>query len=187
MKPRFSLLGDWNCTWEISYNVPAEDFLQQKVGGSDFKLEIPVSHLLKNIPSDVYEVKVAVPEGASIQRFSTGTANPSKTGETLSYSYLDFIGRPTLIFTFHNYLPKADKTDPRLVIEYSLQGGLLIIEPLYLVIGLMFCFLFYIFFSKLDLSFGSQDLQERLQLEAKTTKPAKQVTEQATTKTVKKK
>lgn len=159
------MLGDWNCTWDISYNVPTEDILKEKKQDSMFRFEHKVAHLLPAIPSDKYELKVALPEGATIvtHKFE-GKNKPLKISTETSFSYLDFLGRPTLVFTFSHYLPKIDP-EAKIVIEYSLQSSLIFIEPLYLMCGLMLCFLIYLVFSKLDLSFGSEELQEMLELE----------------------
>ena len=130
-----------------------------------FKFEYKVAHLLQTIPSDKYELKVALPEGATIVNHKfDGKNKPHKVSTETSFSYLDFLGRPTLVFTFNHYLPKIDP-EAKIVIEYSLQSSLIFIEPLYLICGLMLCFIVYLVFSKLDLSFGSEELEELLELE----------------------
>ncbi len=170
LKPRWSLLGDWNCTWDLSYNVPTDDILRQSVSGSTFRFEYSVAHLLENIPSDTYEFKIAFPEGASILSHSyIGVKQPDSVNTTKSWSYMDFLGRPTLVFTFSDYLPKVDR-EAKVVVEYSLQSSLIFIEPIYLMCGLMLCFLAYILYSKFDLSFGSDELEAAHQLELQTRK-----------------
>lgn len=165
MKPRWSLLGDWNCTWDLSYNVPTEDILRERKSDSMFRFEIKVAHLLHTIPSDKYELKVAFPEGANIVSHNfEGVAKPSKIAMDTSFSYLDFLGRPTLVLTFNDYLPRMDQ-NAKIVVEYTLQDHKIFIEPLYLICGLMLCFTIYLAFSKLDLSFGSEELEELLELE----------------------
>lgn len=98
-----------------------------------------------------------------------GIKQPDNINTTKSWSYMDFLGRPTLVFTFSDYLPKVDK-EAKVIIEYSLQSSLIFIEPIYLMCGLMLCFLFYIIYSKLDLSFGSDELKEAYELECQTRK-----------------
>ena len=165
LKPRWALLGDWNCTWDLSYNVPTDEILRQSTSGSNFRFEYNVAHLLEGIPSDVYEFKVAFPEGASfLSHQFIGVKQPDSIDITKSWSYMDWLGRPTLVFTFSDYLPKADN-NAKVIIEYSLQSTLIFIEPIYLMCGLMLCFLAYIFYSKFDLSFGSDELQEIHELE----------------------
>jgi oligosaccharyltransferase complex subunit alpha (ribophorin I) len=184
LKPRFALLGDWNCTWFLAHNVPTEDILRQHVNGATFRFEFPLAHLLTEIPSDNYEVKVALPEGAQIISFDSGRAQARAVTTTKSFSYLDFIGRPTLVFSYDNYLPRVDlKT--KIQIEYTFQPMLVIIEPLYLVVGLFLCFLAYIVFSRTDLSFGSEEYAEQLEL-AQAKKPAV-ATQNAPVKDAKKK
>jgi Ribophorin I len=173
LKPRFSLLGDWNCTWELAHNIPTDDVLSKKIGSNTYKFEYGVAHLLHRVSSDVYELRVALPEGAKILSHNIiKGAQPTKVGHELSYSYLDFLGRPTLVFTFDNYLPRIN-LEAKLVIEYTLADHLMFIEPAYLVCGLMLLFGIYLCFSKMDLSFGNEELQE--QLEAKGAVPAAKV------------
>lgn len=177
MKPRFSLLGDWNCTWEIAHNIPTDDVLSKKVGSNTYKYEYPVAHLLHRVSSDVYELRVALPEGAKILSHNViKGSKPNKVGTDLSYSYLDFIGRPTLVYTFNNYLPRIS-LDAKLVIEYTLADHYLLIEPAYLVGGLMLLFGIYLAFSKMDLSFGNEQLEE--EQEARGAVPASRTTPSA--------
>lgn len=172
LRPRWSLLGDWNCTWDISYNVPTDDILRQSSSGSTYKFEYKVGHLLEFTPSDIYEFKVALPEGASILSHKYfGIRQPDSISTTKSWSYMDFLGRPTLVFTFSDYLPRVDQ-NAKVVIEYSLQSSLIFIDPIYLMCGLMLCFLFYLAYSKFDLSFGSDELVE---LQEQNPKPKKQI------------
>ena len=148
----------------MSFNVPTDEILKQSTSGSTYKLEYDIAHLLPNIASDVYELRVALPEGATILNYSTGYAKPSNFSKSTSYSYLDFLGRPTLVFKFNNYLPSV-YANSKLTVEYTLEGYLLWIEPVYLVVGLLLCFALYLVFSKMDLSFGSDYLVEKHELE----------------------
>lgn len=118
---------------------------------------MPLNHLLTNIPSDVYELRVALPEGAVIQKYETGSLVPASVATTKTWSFLDFIGRPTLVLRFEDFVAAASVGE-KITVVYTFQTYLLIIEPLYLMIGLFLCFLVYIVTSRLDLSFGSLDL-----------------------------
>lgn len=115
------------------------------------------------MPSDEYIVKLALPEGAQIKSYSTGSDVSTRFELTKSFSYLDFIGRPTLVFSFDNYLPSKDQ-NAKIFVEYTFQKLLIFIEPLYLVVGLSLCFLLYTVFSKIDLSFGSEEYAEKEEL-----------------------
>lgn len=141
--------------------------MKERKSDSRFRFEYSVAHLLHAIPSDTYELKVAFPEGANIlsHKFE-GLYKPDKVSTTTSFSYLDFLGRPTLVFSFSDYLPRVDM-NAKVVIEYSLQSTLIWIEPLYLICGLMLCFSVYLIFSKLDLTFGGEGLDEAWEIEEK--------------------
>ena len=157
--PRFPLLGGWNLTWDISYNVPTEDFLQRAVSGSEYRFEFRLGHLLHDLPTDLYELEVALPEGATIKDFVLDTFDFASKELILSYSYLDFVGRPTLKLKFNNFLGKIDK-NAVIIVDYHFAQILMLVEPAYLVIGLMMLFGIYIFLSKFDFSFGSTEVNE---------------------------
>lgn len=166
LEPRSPLLGNWNCTWFLAHNVPTTNILKQSSSGSTYRFEHPVAHLLTQTPSDKYELRVALPEGASVTKISLQGVEASAQSTTSSFSYLDFIGRPTLVFEFEDYLPDLTP-EAKLSIEYSFQSHLIWIEPLYLVAGLLGAFAIYIGLSKMDLSFGSQELVEKRKAKAK--------------------
>lgn len=143
--------------------MPTDDILKQHYQKATYRYEYPLAHLLKSIPSDVYELRLALPEGAKILSYSTGELKPDNVTNDLSFSYLDYLGRPTLVFTFKNYLPRVHG-DVKLVVDYTLDATLIWIEPIYLVVGLLLCFGLYIAYSKMDLSFGSDQLKEDAEL-----------------------
>ena len=66
LTPRFALQGGWNHTWEISYNVPAEDVLTQNIEGTEFEFLYPLSQLVVDGNSELFTIRVALPEGAVI-------------------------------------------------------------------------------------------------------------------------
>lgn len=55
---------------EISYNIPAEDILEQNVAGDQFEFVYPLSQLVTEGNSDYFEVSIALPEGATIDSVS---------------------------------------------------------------------------------------------------------------------
>ena len=154
--PRFALLGGWNLTWDISYNAPSSNYLTKHVSESDYVLKLDLGYLLTDIPSDKYHLRVALPEGAEILDVTIPGQKPSINGQVKTFSYLDFVGRPTVNLTFYNFLPRVNPNQT-LIIRYRFKGFLLIVEPLYLSIGLFLCFSIYLVVSRLDLSFGHEE------------------------------
>ena len=154
--PRFSLLGNWNLTWDISYNVPSTEFLSVKEDSNEYKFEHSLHSLLKTIPHDLYTLKVALPEGAKFLSDHFTGIKPKEIREETTFSYLNYFGRPTRVYVFENYIGLAN-LDSRLTIRYSYTPSSLMIAPLYLALALLGTFLAYLLFSRLDLNFGHED------------------------------
>jgi len=94
-----------------------------------------------------------LPEGSKILEVSTGKITPNSISKTeKTFSYLDFLGRPTVVVTFKNHIPQVVLGE-NLKIRYSISKSKLLIEPAYLVCGLMGMFMFTIVVSKLNLDF----------------------------------
>lgn len=149
--PRFSLLGNWNLTWDISYNVPSTEFLSVN-SKNEYKFEYSLHSLFSTLPHDRYTLKIALPEGAKLVSEEFTGIKPKRIKEELSFSYLNFFGRPTRVYFFDNYYGSANP-DAKLTIRYEFQPSSLWIAPLYLVSALGLAFAIYLLISRIDLNF----------------------------------
>jgi oligosaccharyltransferase complex subunit alpha (ribophorin I) len=63
LKPRYPILGGWNYSFVIGYDVPLEDALKSDVAGKKV-LSVPFLTGYKDLAADVVELKIVLPEGA---------------------------------------------------------------------------------------------------------------------------
>jgi oligosaccharyltransferase complex subunit alpha (ribophorin I) len=62
LKPRYPILGGWNYSFVIGYDVPLEDVL--KVDGGKQVLSVPFLTGYKDLAADKVELVIVLPEGA---------------------------------------------------------------------------------------------------------------------------
>lgn len=81
----------------IGYNVPASDLVKMSVKDSTkFVFEYPLAHLLTDGISDLFTTRIALPEGSKVLSVETGDVR-AEVSYDKTFSYLDFIGRPTVV------------------------------------------------------------------------------------------
>jgi len=71
-----------------------------------FVFECPIAQLIKDGISDVFTTRVALPEGAKILKVETAETRADVSFDK-TFSYLDFIGRPTVVIKIKNHVPDA--------------------------------------------------------------------------------
>lgn len=125
-------------------------------GQNEFLLEFSLHSLLNSIPHDRYILKVALPEGAQIVKEDFIGISPKRSKDELTYSYLNYFGRPTRVYYFDNYLGQPNP-GAKLVIAYKFRPSSIFIAPLYLISALSVAFILYIILSRLDLNFGMSE------------------------------
>ncbi|KAL8286243.1 hypothetical protein RQP46_004731 [Phenoliferia psychrophenolica] len=125
IKPRYPLMGGWNYTFTMGYDVPLQDFLKTRKEDGAYVLAVPFLTPVKDIAVDDVVVEIRLPEAArnikvhlpfSVDSLSYPTSAPAYWGTTEGYTktYLDSTGRPTIT------LARKDCGDR--------HGGLVIIE-----------------------------------------------------------
>lgn len=115
-----------------------------------FVFECPLAHIIKDGIADLFTTRVALPEGAKILKVETGEIQ-SDVSYDKTFSYLDFIGRPTVVVKIRNHVPQA--TEGVLRITYQFSKHNLLIEPLYIVCGLFGLFATTIVLGRVNLDF----------------------------------
>ena len=63
LKPRYPILGGWNYSFVIGYDVPLEDALKSDKAGKKV-LSVPFLTGYKDLAADTVELKIVLPEGA---------------------------------------------------------------------------------------------------------------------------
>jgi oligosaccharyltransferase complex subunit alpha (ribophorin I) len=121
--------------------------------GNTFVFEYPLAHLITEGISDEFVTRVALPEGASILKVET-SGNRAEITEDKTFSYLDFLGRPTVVVTMKNHIPQAIEGNLRITYKFSKVN--LLIEPLYIVAGIFGTFLTTIVIGRMNLDFKKE-------------------------------
>lgn len=63
LKPRYPILGGWNYSFVIGYDVPLEDALKSDKGNKKI-LSVPFLTGYKDLSADNVELRIVLPEGA---------------------------------------------------------------------------------------------------------------------------
>lgn len=112
---RFMLLGGWNSNFTISYNLPSGNYLSQS--GTRFSLaRLPWAYEFADIPAAKYTLRVVLPEDSEAALAQHGRSFRQEA----SFSYLDFKGRPTLVFEQLGAL--GSEMEAALTLEYEFRG-----------------------------------------------------------------
>jgi oligosaccharyltransferase complex subunit alpha (ribophorin I) len=94
--PRFPIFGQWNTDWNQGYNMPTKYHLFfDSMNPEHYVLNFTFLHEFDDILAENYTLKVVLPEGAeNVKVFIPFQVGSIK--HELSFSTLDYIGRPTL-------------------------------------------------------------------------------------------
>ncbi|TIA92907.1 hypothetical protein E3P99_00347 [Wallemia hederae] len=115
LKPRYPLMGGWKYSFSVGWENTMKSVA--KVVNGLIKLSVPFS----NTPSDVavHEAvtRIILPEGAHMLDVSVPFEGATISYET-TYTYLDTIGRPTVVVTAFNTSAAHNKD---IVVVYSLS------------------------------------------------------------------
>lgn len=138
LKPRYPILGGWNYSFTIGYDLPLGEFVRTRAkeqgGSGKYLAAVPFLTPIKDVAIDAVRVEIRLPEGARDIHVHTpfpmstvsypafvprlfGKHDTVQQGGSVSWTYLDSTGRPTVVLT------KEDCTDMHggdVLIEYTL-------------------------------------------------------------------
>ena len=154
LTPRFPLLGGWKLSWDLSFNMPSSQHLFRHSVSDLYKLELPVNHLLPSLPTDVYSLEISLPEGAVIDRYEIDLSKDFTASESLTYSYLNYFGRPTLKIDIKDHLGVID-VQAKIRVFYRFQDYFLFVQILYPAVALLLVFSVFLSTSRLSLTFNN--------------------------------
>ncbi|GAA5932202.1 dolichyl-diphosphooligosaccharide--protein glycotransferase subunit OST1 [Sporobolomyces koalae] len=115
--PRYPLLGGWNFSFTIGYDLPLHDWLRvRKAPGPKYVAAVPFLTPIRDIAVDKVRLEIRLPEGARNVR----TLSPFPVEEQpleIVKTYLDSIGRPTVILVKEGC---SERHGENVLVEYDL-------------------------------------------------------------------
>ncbi|KAI8803454.1 Ribophorin I-domain-containing protein [Cladochytrium replicatum] len=161
LRPRYPLYGGWKYTWFHGYNAPLKDFVKYDPEQGSYVFQFNFLGGLLDIPAENGVVKIVLPEGATDIKVLSPFA--VKESRTLTFSYFDTIGRPTVILEKLNLV---DEHGVPVQVVYKFDRTNLLRKPIAVSIGVLALLIVSMFYARLDLSITEDkaaDLQLRLQ------------------------
>ncbi|XP_074590344.1 dolichyl-diphosphooligosaccharide--protein glycosyltransferase subunit 1B [Curcuma longa] len=146
IEPRYPLFGGWKATFTIGYGLPLQDFLFESPDGRrylNFSFGCP---LIETVVDDL-TVKVILPEGS--RNPTAAVPFPVNQHLEMTYSYLDVVGRTTLVLQKRNVVPEHNSP---FQVYYDFNPIFMLAEPLMLVSSVFLFFVAYIAYVHIDLS-----------------------------------
>ncbi|KAL6844278.1 hypothetical protein ACP4OV_025951 [Aristida adscensionis] len=146
IEPRYPLFGGWHCTFTIGYGLPLHDYVFESDDGRryiNFTFGCP---LLDTVVDDL-TIKIVLPEGSKSPQPSV----PFLTEQHIetSYSYLDVVGRPTVVLKKKNVVGEHNVP---FQVHYEFNPIFMLAEPVMLISAVFFFFVGCIAYLHMDLS-----------------------------------
>ncbi|GAA5963966.1 hypothetical protein JCM8115_000852 [Rhodotorula mucilaginosa] len=136
LKPRYPILGGWNYSFTIGYDLPLGEFVRTRAekGSGKYLAAVPFLTPIKDVAIDAVRVEIRLPEGARDIHVHTpfpmstvsypafvpslfGKHHTVQEGGAVSWTYLDSTGRPTVVLTKEGC---TDMHGGDVLIEYTL-------------------------------------------------------------------
>ncbi|BGO94442.1 hypothetical protein NBRC10512_003816 [Rhodotorula toruloides] len=134
LQPRYPLMGGWNYSFTIGYDLPLGEFVRMRKGGR-YVAAVPFLTPIRDVAVDDVRVEIRLPEGARdisvhppfpLASLSLPPSTPLplfsriptiKEGGNVAWTYLDSTGRPTVVMTKQGC---TDRHGGEVYIEYTL-------------------------------------------------------------------
>ncbi|CAA7390459.1 unnamed protein product [Spirodela intermedia] len=146
IEPRYPLFGGWKASFVIGYGLPLHDFLFESPDGRRY-LNFSFGCPLMETVVDHLTVKVVLPEGS--KNPSASVPFPVKQKLETSFSYLDVVGRPTVVLEKENAVPEHNIF---FQVSYGFNPLSMLAEPLMLVGAFFLLFFSCVAYLHTDLS-----------------------------------
>ncbi|MQL95642.1 hypothetical protein Taro_028315 [Colocasia esculenta] len=146
IEPRYPLFGGWKSTFVIGYGLPLKDFLFEASDGRRY-LNFSFGCPLMETVVDKLVIKVVLPEGS--KNPSAAVTFPIAQKLETSFSYLDIVGRPTVVLEKENVVPEHNTF---FQVYYSFSPVFMLAEPLMLAVAFFLFFIACIAYLHVDLS-----------------------------------
>ncbi|KAG0454236.1 hypothetical protein HPP92_025540 [Vanilla planifolia] len=148
IEPRYPLFGGWKVAFVIGYSLPLEDCIFESPDGQ-YYLNLSFGCPFVETLVDSLTIKVALPEGSKSP--AAAVSFPSDQYLEKTYSYLDVVGRTTVVIKKKNVVPEHNIP---FQVYYSFSPICMLAEPLMLVTAFFLFFCACIAYLHMDLSLG---------------------------------
>jgi oligosaccharyltransferase complex subunit alpha (ribophorin I) len=149
-QPRFPLFGGWQTDFYYGYNLPLSEVVDSDGAiffTPTYTLSLPLRPSLKNMHVVEMETEVILPEGASNVKVRVGGQVPETESSSLTHTYFDTTGRPTISFRSRNIVSPDNANEIEVVYTFNKMNMLQ--EPLLMTAVFMAVFILVIFYTRL--------------------------------------
>ncbi|KAG9037725.1 dolichyl-diphosphooligosaccharide--protein glycosyltransferase subunit 1 [Tulasnella sp. JGI-2019a] len=101
MKPRYPLMGGWNYTFTMGYDLPLQEWAGYDQEKGAYVVAVPFLTPLPGATFDDVETKIILPEGAKLLEHRLPFPVDSEQEDKV-LTYLDSVGRPSISFRKFN-------------------------------------------------------------------------------------
>ncbi|KIJ57101.1 hypothetical protein M422DRAFT_773793 [Sphaerobolus stellatus SS14] len=145
-KPRYPLLGGWNYTFTLGWDAPLADSVKFDSKSSRYILGVPFWTPISTASVDEAEVQVILPEGATdVEIYEP--FNMDSVTRTTQTTYLDTVGRPTIIFKKKGL---TDNHTGAIYVSYKVPLSAHLKKPVAVGTAMFGIFIFGLFVKRLD-------------------------------------
>ncbi|XP_075158999.1 dolichyl-diphosphooligosaccharide--protein glycosyltransferase subunit 1 [Haematobia irritans] len=150
LRPRFPLFGGWKTQYIIGYNMPSFEYLFNDGVNYLLKMRL-IDHIFDDMFIEEAVIKIILPEGCTSIKLKT-PYNVERKDDSLTHTYLDTLGRPTITFTKKNVV---ENHIANFELTYNFSKVLLLQEPLLLISFVFVIFMLAIICKRLDFSIST--------------------------------
>ncbi|KAF9534334.1 oligosaccharyl transferase alpha subunit [Crepidotus variabilis] len=148
IRPRYPLLGGWNYTFTLGWDLPLGDVASYDKSAGKYTVEVPIMTPLLGAVVNNAELSVVLPEGASnIEILEPFPALAKRTD--IHKTYLDTTGRPRLTFIYKNLTVKHAES---IYVSYKLSWVAHLKKPVAVSTAILGLFTLGMFVRRINLS-----------------------------------
>lgn len=147
VRPRYPIFGGWNYNFTIGWSHDLSTFVRS-LGSDKFILKVPLLDGPVDMLYDEVNLKIILPQGADDIKISSPMGANREI--TVTNSYLDTVGRPTVIMSFSNIIDAQRVAEVYVTYSYTFADALR--KPLSLAGTIATLFMVALISSKIDVS-----------------------------------
>ncbi|KAG8852376.1 dolichyl-diphosphooligosaccharide--protein glycosyltransferase subunit 1 [Tulasnella sp. 330] len=154
IKPRYPLMGGWNYTFTMGYDLPLQEWAGYYVEKGAYVVAVPFLTPFPGATFDEVETKVILPEGAKLLEHYLPFAVDSEWEDRV-LTYLDSVGRPSITFQKSNC---TNEHVGMIYVAYSVDTNAHLQKPLTVATAAFAVFVLAMSLRRLDFTIHSKKL-----------------------------